>query len=87
MKKEKLYIIIPAYNEEENIENVGQCVGQDVVHNKTDIIVLPKKDNVVPSENENYIKLMSNFDILMEMIDKYKKMSALCGYKAGVILS
>lgn len=58
---------------QENIENVGQCVGQDVVHNKTDIIVLPKKDNVVPSENENYIKLMSNFDILMEMIDKYKK--------------
>lgn len=56
-----------------NIVDEGQSVGQDVVHNKTDVIVLPKKDNVVPLEKENYQKLMSNFDILMEMIDKYKK--------------
>ena len=56
-----------------NIVDEGQIVGQDVVHNKTDVIVLPKKDNVVPLEKENYKKLMSNFDILMEMIDKYKK--------------
>lgn len=56
-----------------NIMEEGQSVRQDVVHSKTDVIVLPKKDNVVPVEKENYKKLMSNFDILMEMIEKYKK--------------
>lgn len=58
---------------QDKIVDVGQGVGQEVVHNKAEIIVLPKKDNVVPVEKENYKKLMSNFDILMEMIEKYKK--------------
>lgn len=52
---------------------VLQDEGQDILHNKTDVIVLPKKDNIVPLEKENYKKLMSNFDILMEIIEKYKK--------------
>lgn len=56
-----------------NIVEEGQSVRQDVVHSKTDVIVLPKKENVVPIEKENYQKLMSNFDILMEMVEKYKK--------------
>lgn len=56
-----------------DIVEEGQSVRQDVVYSKTDVIVLPKKDNVVPVEKENYKKLMSNFDILMEMIEKYKK--------------
>lgn len=54
-------------------QDVGQSVGQDVGQNKAEVIVLPQKDNVVPLEKENYSKLMSNFDILMEMIEKYKK--------------
>lgn len=55
------------------IEDRGQCVRPDVAPKETDVIVLPKKDNVAPVEKENYQKLMSNFDILMEMIEKYKK--------------
>lgn len=55
------------------LQDEGQSVGQDVGHNQTEVIVLPKKDNAVPLEKENYKKLMSNFDILMEMIEKYKK--------------
>ena len=56
-----------------NIVEEGQSVRHDVVHSKTDVIVLPKNENVLPAEKENYQKLMSNFDVLMEMIEKYKK--------------
>lgn len=56
-----------------NIVDEGQGVGQDVVHNESEVIVLPKKDNALPLEKGNYKKLMSNFDVLMEMIEKYKK--------------
>lgn len=59
--------------QEVDIVDEGQSVGQDVVHSKSDVIVLPKKDNVLPLEKGNYKKLMSNFDVLMEMIEKYKK--------------
>lgn len=51
----------------------NQFVLQGEGHNKAEVIVLPEKDNVVPLEKENYKKLMSNFDVLMEMIEKYKK--------------
>lgn len=57
----------------ENIEDIGQFVGQDVLRNEKDVIVLPKKYNIEPVEKENYKTLMSNFDILMEIIEKYKK--------------
>lgn len=55
------------------IDDRGQCVRPDVAPKETEVIVIPKKDNVAPIEKENYKKLMSNFDILMEMIEKYKK--------------
>ena len=55
------------------IDDRGQCVRPDVAPKETEVIVIPKKDNVAPVEKENYQKLMSNFDILMEMIEKYKK--------------
>lgn len=56
-----------------NIVEEGQSVRHNVVHSKNDVIVLPKNENVLPVEKENYQKLMSNFDVLMEMIEKYKK--------------
>lgn len=63
------------------LQEVGQSVlqekteevGQDVVHNETEVIVLPKEDSVAPLEKENYKKLMSNFDVLMDIIERYKK--------------
>lgn len=59
------------------IEDRGQCVRPNVAPKEKEVIVLPKKDNVAPVEKENYQKLMSNFDILMEMIEKYKKSSEI----------
>lgn len=52
---------------EDNSSVVRQCVGQHVGHEKTEIKVFTDSDDLL-----QYKQLISNFDVLMEIIEKYK---------------
>lgn len=57
---------------EDNSSIVGQCVGQNVRHEITEAKVFNDSDDLL-----QYKQLMSNFNVLMEIIEMYKNNNAI----------
>ena len=60
----------------ENINDVRQSVRQDVTDKNTTQIVSETKSQSVtisPGDNEKFLGLISNYELIMKMLDDYKK--------------
>lgn len=79
MKKDVL-IIIPAYNEEENIPKVLDSLEQDHVNEFADVLVI----NDCSSDNTNYVVKERNYDLITHIFNLGYGNALQLGYKYAV---